>query len=115
MQIQVISAALFAAAVSLSQPAKAEAIHANARLATPVASVSTAEVDGVRWRCEADACTGEGVRQTTLDSWMKECRKVSAALGPLAAYQSRGREMSAGNLKACNRAAGPATQLQAAN
>lgn len=113
MQIQLFSVALFAAAVAISQPAKAESAHA--KLATPVASVSVAEVDGVQWRCEGEVCTGAGERKTTLDSLMKACRKVSAALGPLAAYESRGREMTPGALKACNRAAGPATQLQAAN
>ncbi len=38
-----------------------------------------------------------------LDSLMKECRKVSTALGPLASYNSRGRVMTERNVAACNR------------
>lgn len=115
MQIQLISAALFAAAVAISSPTKAEAVRAQATLAAPAASPGVVEIDGVQWRCEGAACAGAGERRAGLDSLMKECRKVAAALGPLASYESRGREMSAGNLKACNRAAGPAGQLRAAN
>lgn len=113
MQIQVISAALFAAAVAMSQPAMAEGVHARAQLATPVAAPGGAVIDGVSWRCEGQTCAGAGERRGGLDSLMKECRKVSAVLGPLAAYESRGRQMTPGNLKACNSTAASAAQLQA--
>ena len=36
---------------------------------------------------------------------MKECRKVAAAIGPLASYNSRGRGMTVRNVAACNRLA----------
>ena len=36
---------------------------------------------------------------------MRECRKVSEALGPLASYSSNGRAMSGANLNSCNKLA----------
>ena len=48
---------------------------------------------------------GKAERRNSLDSQMKECRKVAAALGKLTRFSSRGREMSARDLENCNRAA----------
>jgi hypothetical protein len=76
-----------------------------ATLATPVAAPSETQVDGVTWHCEADKCTGQADNRSTLDSHMKECRKVAAALGELTSYKSRGREMTQSSVKSCNRAA----------
>jgi hypothetical protein len=79
--------------------------RAEATLATPVASATEKDVGGVTWRCEGDKCIGKAERYSSLDSYMKECRKVSAGLGKLTRFYSRGREMTGGDLKNCNNAA----------
>ena len=81
------------------------AYHAEATLATPVQSVTEKDVGGVAWRCEGDKCIGKAERRNSLDSYMKECRKVAGALGKLTRFYSRGREMSSSDLENCNRAA----------
>ena len=63
------------------------------------------DVDGVKWQCEGDKCVGKAERRASLDSYMKECRKVAAGLGKLTRFYSRGREMSQRDLDNCNRAA----------
>ena len=79
--------------------------RAEATLATPVASATEKDVGGVTWRCEGDKCFGKAERYSSLDSYMKECRKVSAGLGKLTRFYSRGREMHGSDLKNCNSAA----------
>lgn len=79
--------------------------HAEATLATAVQAAADKEVDGVNWRCEGDKCVGKAERRASLDSYMKECRKVAAALGKLTRFYSRGREMDERDLNNCNRAA----------
>lgn len=79
--------------------------QAEATLATAVQSATDKDVDGVAWRCEADKCVGKADRRNSLDSYMKECRKVAAALGKLTRFYSRGREMDPRDLETCNRAA----------
>jgi hypothetical protein len=81
------------------------AYHAEATLATAVASATEKDVDGVTWRCEGDKCIGKADKHSSLDSYMKECRKVSGSLGKLTRFYSRGREMTGGDLKSCNNAA----------
>jgi hypothetical protein len=83
----------------------AGAYHAEATLATAVASPTEKDVGGVKWTCEGDRCIGKAERYSSLDSYMKECRKVSAGLGKLTRFYSRGREMTGGDLKSCNSAA----------
>lgn len=78
---------------------------ARATLVTPVASPSETEIAGVTWRCEGDQCEGKGVNRT-MDSYMKECRKVAEALGELSSYTSRGRTMSKRDVQNCNKLAG---------
>jgi hypothetical protein len=85
--------------------AAAPAYVAQATLVTPVASASETEIAGVKWRCEGDQCEGKGVSRT-MDSYMKECRKVAEALGELSAYTSRGRSMSTRDVQNCNKLAG---------
>lgn len=79
--------------------------HAEATLATAVQAATDKDVDGVKWSCEGDKCVGRADRRSSLDSYMKECRKVAANLGKLTRFFSRGREMSARDLDNCNRAA----------
>lgn len=83
----------------------AGAYQAEASLASAVPAATNTEIDGVNWRCEGDKCTGTAERRQTLDSYMKGCRKVAAALGQLSAYSSKGREMSKRDLESCNTAA----------
>ena len=78
---------------------------AGATLATAVQSATDKDVDGVTWHCEGDKCVGKAERRSSLDSYMKECRKVAGALGKLTRFYSRGREMSSQDLENCNRAA----------
>jgi hypothetical protein len=85
--------------------AAGSAYHAEATLATAVSSATEKDVGGVKWTCEGAKCVGKADRYDSLDSYMKECRKVSAGLGKLTRFYSRGREMTGGDLKSCNTAA----------
>jgi hypothetical protein len=80
------------------------AYHAEATLATAVQSAIDKDVDGVTWHCEGEKCVGKAERRNSLDSYMKECRKVAGALGKLKRFYSRGREMIGRDLENCNRA-----------
>jgi hypothetical protein len=75
-----------------------------ARLASPGSAPPQAVISGVAWRCEGDACQGAGTK-ANLDGLVRECKKVVAVIGPVASYASRGRELTAGQLRACNKAA----------
>jgi hypothetical protein len=101
-------AALCSSAVvpAASAAAASGAYQAEATLAAAVASATDKDVDGVNWHCEGDKCVGKAERRASLDSYMKECRKVATALGKLTRFYSRGREMSQRDLDNCNRAAG---------
>jgi len=96
---------LAAGAVVPAASAAGGTYHAEATLATAVPSATEKDVDGVTWRCEGDRCTGKADRHSSLDSYMKECRKVAAGLGKLTRFYSRGREMQTSDLKSCNSAA----------
>ncbi len=107
MQIRVLSA--IAASLALLAPltayAQSSGFHGQVKLAAAVSQSTTIAVNGVDWRCDGDACAAASDRAPGLDGFMRECRKVVAALGPVTAYSSQGRVMSAGNLVACNEAA----------
>jgi hypothetical protein len=105
MQSKAISSALISAALLVATPALAQNVTGTAKLAAPASTPLTAVVEGVTWTCQGDTCTGTAERRGGLDSLMKECRKVSAAVGPLAGYVSRGRAMSDRNVATCNRLA----------
>ena len=79
--------------------------HGEATLAAPVSAPTEAVVSGVTWKCEGDRCVGSAERYTSLDNSMRECKKVAAAIGPLASYAARGREVTGGSLRVCNTAA----------
>lgn len=76
-----------------------------ATLKAPAAAPQEAQIAGVAWRCEGEQCFGSAVRKTNLDGLIKECRKVVAVIGPVSSYKSRGRELSPGQIRACNRGA----------
>jgi len=104
--LALVSAVAFGTvAMSNLVSAAAPTYVAQATLVTPVASASETEVAGVKWRCEGDQCEGKGVART-MDSYMKECRKVAEALGELSGYTSRGRTMSKRDVQNCNKLAG---------
>ena len=105
MQLKAFSAALLSASVLIAGPALAEGFKGTAKLATPAGAPLTVVVEGVEWKCDGDTCVGSSDRRAGLDSFMKECRKVSAAVGPLASYTSRGRVLSERNIATCNRLA----------
>jgi hypothetical protein len=105
VQTKVLSAAILAIALLSANGARAEGYRAQARLVTPVAVPTTTLVSNVEWKCDGDACLGVSKYAPGLDSFMKQCRKVRAALGPLAAYSSRGIAMSDLDVANCN--AGP--------
>jgi hypothetical protein len=109
-----LSTLLLAACLAVSALPAAAQSRSEAKLATPAASPTTATIDGVAWRCDGDACVGVGERRSGLDSLMKECRKVAAAVGPITAYSSRGRSLTERNVATCNRLAAqakPASEL----
>jgi hypothetical protein len=92
-------------AMSTLVSAAAPAYVAQATLVTPVSSPSETDVAGVTWHCEGDQCEAKGERRT-MDSYMKECRKVAEALGELSSYTSRGRTFSKRDIQTCNKLAG---------
>jgi hypothetical protein len=97
--------AVAAGAFLFAAQAHAGAVYrSEAKLAAPAAQPATATISGAAWRCEGEACVGERTLPT-LDSPMKECRKVAAQFGALAAFASDGQKFDNGDLKACNVAA----------
>jgi len=97
--LAIAAAAVFVSGAAFASPA---AFRGEATLAKPVSAPVDTTVSGVAWHCEADKCVGQAERYSSLDNPVKECRKVAEAVGPLAAYASRGRVMTKGSLTACN-------------
>jgi hypothetical protein len=93
--------AVFVSGAAFAQPAP---FRAEATLATPVGAPTDSVVGGVNWRCEADKCVGTAERYSTLDSPVKECRKVVATIGEVTDYRTRGRVLTKGTLGVCNTA-----------
>jgi len=118
--LKILAAATGALALAFGGAAAAqEAFHGQAKLATPVAAPSKTVVNGVTWSCDGDACSGEAAHFSSLDNPVRTCKRVAEALGPLSAFNARGRDLTGGDLKACNTAAvakavaaGPATAKQ---
>src|SRR5689334_18643989 len=105
------SAALASGAAMAAEPAS---FSGKATLASPAAPAKEVRISGVAWKCDGADCTGSAERYSSLNSRMKECKNVAAALGPLAAYTARGIAMSKGDLSVCNKAAaGVETAAQA--
>ncbi|WP_334165005.1 CC_3452 family protein [Phenylobacterium sp.] len=105
MQNFSVFGAIAAAAVFVSGAAYAQAYSSEAKLAQPAAAPQEATIAGVAWRCEGDACKGAAERKANVDGLMRECRKVVAVIGPVSSYRSQGRELSAGQVRACNKGA----------
>jgi hypothetical protein len=99
--------AIAAGAVFVSGAALAgvPAFQGEAKLASPVAAPRAETISGAAWRCDGDTCVGAADRKSNLDGIVRECRKVVAVLGPVAAYKSGARVADQGQLRACNTAA----------
>ena len=108
MRTLAMASAVAICTLAMSNPVSAASpsYTAQATLVTPVTKPSEVEVAGVKWRCEGDQCEGKGDRRGSMDSYMKECRKVAEALGELSGYSSRGRTMSKRDVQNCNKLAG---------
>ena len=96
--------AVFAAGAAMAQPPGGVDFNARATLASAVSSPKEATINGVNWRCDGDQCRGLGERKGTTDSIVRECKRVVAVIGPIASYQNRGRALTDGQIRACNRA-----------
>ena len=105
LKLSIVCAMGFGTSAIVPAAAAAEGYRAEATLATPVQAATEKDVDGVTWRCEGDKCFGKADKRASLDSYMKECRKVAAALGRVASFSSRGKELSKRDLDTCNRSA----------
>jgi len=94
--------AVFAAGSAFAQ---APAYKGEARLVTPTTAPVEQTIGGASWRCDGDACQGAATRKGNLDGLVRECKKVVAVIGPVASYKSGARELSEGQVRACNKAA----------
>jgi hypothetical protein len=85
---------------------RAAEYQAAASLERAVPGTTDTEIDGVNWHCDGDKCVAKLVaRKSVTGSRMDECRKVAWALGRLASFSSRGKELTGRDLDNCNRAA----------
>jgi len=105
--------AIAAMAVFASGSAFAQApeYKGEAKLVSPALTPVEQVIEGVAWRCDGDQCAGAAKRKSNLDGVVRECKKVVAVIGPVASYKSGARELSDGQLRACNKGA---IQLQTA-
>ena len=78
---------------------------AEASLVRAVPAATDTEIDGVNWHCTADKCVGTSVGRRASGSRVDECKRQAAAVGKLASFSSRGKELSKRDLDACNRVA----------
>jgi len=99
--------AIAAGAVLVSGAAYAQTApyKGEARLVSGASAPREATIAGAAWRCDGDACVGAAARKGNLDGVVRECKKVVAVIGPVASYKTGGRQLSSGELKACNRGA----------
>jgi hypothetical protein len=104
----IAAVAVFASGTAFAQTA---GYRGEARLAAANSAPREEVIAGVAWRCDGDQCQGVADRKGNLDGLVRECKKVVAVVGPVASYKSGGRELSDGQVRACNKAA---IRLQAA-
>ena len=111
--VAVLVSGMAFAGSAAAQPAygQAAAYRGEARLVSANSAPREETIAGVAWRCEGDQCQGSAARKANLDGLVRECKKVVAVVGPVASYKSGGRELSDGQIRACNKAA---VQLQTA-
>lgn len=107
----IAAVAVLVSGTAFAQGAAAQAYRGEARLVSANAAPREETIAGVAWRCDGDQCQGAADRKANLDGLVRECKKVVAVVGPVASYRSGGRELSDGQVRACNKAA---VRLQAA-
>lgn len=98
-----------AMAILTAQPYSAEARETSRREAACAQTTAVsleAAIGDVSWTCVGDRCVGTGPKR--LDSMMKDCRRVAAAIGPLQTFERSGRRLTPRQVAACNRLAGEA-------
>jgi hypothetical protein len=101
---------LLAGALLLSMSyARAEEFVGSAELAAPVAQPVEKVVKNVTWRCEGTSCVAAGGQWSGVQSFVRRCRLVSEAVGPLKSFtiSSEGRGLSASprEIETCNKLA----------
>ena len=94
--------AVFASGAAFAQ---APGFKGEAKLVSPAVTTVEQVIEGVAWRCDGDQCQGAAKRKGNLDGVVRECKKVVAVIGPVASYRSGARELSDGQLRACNKGA----------
>ena len=112
--VGVLAALAVGASMAAFVPAMAQAPGhtGEARLVTPAAAPVSQTIAGVDWRCEGEQCKGAAARKGNLDGVVRECKRVVAVIGPVASYRSGGRQLTDGQIRACNKGA---IQMQTAN
>ena len=98
----IAAVAVMASGAAIAQPAP---YQGSAKLVSPASAPREEVIAGVTWRCEGDACAGAAARKSNLDGVVRECKKVVAVIGPVASYRSGPRELTDGQVRACNRGA----------
>jgi hypothetical protein len=92
--------------LGLMTQTRAADYQALASLERAVPATTDTEIDGVNWRCSGDKCVATPVGGAkSPGSGIAECRKMAAALGRVASFSSRGKELSKRDLDNCNRSA----------
>lgn len=82
--------------------AQTDGFRGEAKLQAPAPASVSQSIAGADWRCDGAACVGVAAHRANLDGLVRECKKVAAVLGPVAAYRSNGRDADSGQLRACN-------------
>lgn len=97
---------LFALSALGSTEIRAADYQAAASLERALPGATDTEIDGVNWHCTRDQCVGTMVgRRSVGGSRVEECRKLAAAIGRLASFSIRGKELTKRDLDTCNRSA----------
>ena len=78
-------------------------VSSEATLVTGVAQPTDATIKGMTWHCENTKCVGAA--WSGVDSFVKRCSTVSAALGPISGFRHGGRSADKSEIATCNRLA----------
>jgi hypothetical protein len=76
-----------------------------AALERALPATTDTEIDGLNWHCTGDKCVGTPVGGRRSGARLEDCRKLASAIGKVASFASRGKEMSKRDLDSCNRGA----------
>lgn len=84
-------------AFAVEAPRTAEAV-----LVSAPAQASSRVIDGRLWRCFGTGCRAQAASAPVSQSAARECRRVAAQLGELAAYRSGKHAFTPAELASCN-------------